>query len=270
MILSANKMKHVASNLGLRTTGPGSDIHIKYRGIEIATFEEDDGAEPTFKWITTLALNKHLDAPFIETKGITKERAMEMLIEAYVKPVYKKFKKARRNHAPTLPSGKRGILSDEQFTKDLAEMKAYVDRMLALPKHGGTTFASRLIMWHHHARSLLPCVECIKRIDFIKLEESINGSESNIVEHTLFNGVKVTATMVRKCGRILFSHERLFIFQDGWRIVIVKCSRASAADKSDNEMYYKVKETTVLEGEITKAIMRLTNESEKENEHAKA
>lgn len=272
-MLTINKLIKLIKTLDIRnvtTSLPmGRNMKIYYRGIEIGRFTENDDCSSQLEWIRTIGLAKRpmrrgdpLTVPFIEDTALTKEQIFDMLVSAYVRPVYRRKWKRGRQRA-TACSSRTGYISDADFTYDIREMKAYIDNQLR-PHPPKQNFMSRLVMWHKRCLKKLPDAGCIKRIDYMLLASmSIEaGKERNfITPYTLCNGHTIYATTIS--GVPGFSQwEHLFALKMDDRIVLVKCTGKYAQIKgmegaTETRIHYVVSKVTTLNKEVVNAVTSL-------------
>ena len=274
-MLTINKLIKLIKTLDIRkvtTSLPmGRKMKIYYRGIEIGRFTENDDCSSQLEWIRTIGLAKRplrrgdpLTVPFIEDTALTKERIFDMLVSAYVRPVYRRKWKRGRQRA-TACSSRTGYISDADFTYDIREMKAYIDNQLR-PNPPKQNFMSRLIMWHKRCLKKLTDAECIKRIDYMRLSSmSIEaGKERNfITPYTLCNGHTIYATKISGVPG-LPKWEHLFALKLDDRITLVKCAGQYAQikgmeDATETRIHYVVSKVTTLTKEVVNAVTLLNS-----------
>ena len=259
----------------------GNHVVIYYRCIEIGKLTEWDGCQCDLHWITCIALAKRptcrhnpLVVPFIETKNKDKADAFNELVRAYVRSVYKSPKSARiqrRNHTGLW--GRNGIIAEDDFKKDLEDMKRYIDAQLSFSPVGGTTFAVRIGMWHQRCRRTLTDVESVERIDFDDLSRKIdNASKKNnyVAKITLYNGHEAVATAVDDTPGLPYWEELFFVKLTDGSIVMAKCSRRKPSLKIGtgelevHDSHYKVEKVSVMTKEFAEAVSLLHNMKDKE------
>ena len=276
-MLTINKLIKLIQALDIRnvtTSLPmGRKMKIYYRGIEIGRFTENDDCSSRLEWIRTIGLAKRplrrgdsLTVPFIEDTALTKEQIFDMLVSAYVRPVYKRKWKRGRQRA-TACSSRTGYISDADFTYDIREMKNYVDNQLR-PNSPTPNLMTRMVMWHKRCRSKMSDFDCIYRIDYKHLAMKVTeaGKERKyITPYTLYNGRTVYATAVDDMPGLANWEELFFIKLDD-RIVMVKCTSKYSQLKGMNgatetKIYYRISKVTTFTKEMAVAVALLYKET---------
>lgn len=251
------------------------NLMLSYRGIPVGKMTEREYGNCDVHWITCIALAKRpgcrlnpLAIPFIESKHISKSDAFRTLVDSYVVSVFKSSKSAkikRRNH--TGMWGRHGVISEEDFKSDMEAMKRYIDDQLSIPPNGGTSFASRLRLWHNRCKSKMPDMECIDRIDFDKLSDLVDTADiadkttQSPVYVKLYNGHEVLATAFRMPSILYW--QKMFAIKLADRIVLVTCTHKYVGNT--REKYYAISKVTVLPKEVVNAVTMLNNIKDKEN-----
>lgn len=280
-MLTATKIRKLIPYTNFCINQIGSHVVIYYRGIEIGKLTELDDCQCDLHWITCIALAKRptsrynpLTVPFIESKDISKSNSFNELVSAYVRSVYKSPKSAkiqRRNHTGLW--GRHGIIADDDFRKDLENMKRYIDTQLSFSSVGGTTFAVRIGMWHQRCRRTLTDVESVERIDFDDLSLKIdNASKKNnyVAKITLYNGHEAVATAVDDTPALPYWEEMFFVKLTDGSIVMAKCSRRKPSLKIGtgelevHDSHYTVEKVSVMPKEFAEAVSLLHNMKDKE------